>query len=302
MKVTNEHNLPRPVVDALTADDYTKGDSNRSVTQLIDSPRYRILKHEHKDEISMDASELIWIALGKGVHKMFEDHAGGKWKAEERLFAEHSGWVLSGAIDIQETGEPDKDGIIPVVLYDYKITSVWSVIYGKESYAQQLNFYRWLVERHHPNYKVVGLRIVFVLRDWRMRDAQTKGKDYPQAPILSLPVDMWKESDLENYVDDRVALHQEAEFARMTGDELPECTDEERWVQPSKYRVIKKGNKRAKRVFSENEKAVEYIKAEGLDPKVFEIVHEPGVANRCAMGYCPVAEWCEQWQKEKPDD
>ena len=54
MKITNQFNLPQIVVDALTQDDYTKGKSNRSVTQLIDSPRVAILQREHHDEMSQE--------------------------------------------------------------------------------------------------------------------------------------------------------------------------------------------------------------------------------------------------------
>lgn len=39
MKLTNRFGLPDPVVRALTRNEYSKGHSNRSITQLIDSPR-----------------------------------------------------------------------------------------------------------------------------------------------------------------------------------------------------------------------------------------------------------------------
>ena len=50
MNYTNVTNLPQPIFKALTHSDYTKGHSNRSVTQLIDSPRVRILRKEHDDD------------------------------------------------------------------------------------------------------------------------------------------------------------------------------------------------------------------------------------------------------------
>ena len=74
MIVTNVHHLPDPIFKALTHSDYSKGHSNRSVTELIDSPRVRILRRQHKDEITEDASEMLWSVLGTSVHKMFEEH------------------------------------------------------------------------------------------------------------------------------------------------------------------------------------------------------------------------------------
>ena len=44
MRITNKFNLPDFVVDVLTTSDYTRGKSHVSVTQLIDSPRIRILQ------------------------------------------------------------------------------------------------------------------------------------------------------------------------------------------------------------------------------------------------------------------
>ena len=51
MNITNDHNLPSLIVDALTTDTYSKGNSNRSVTQLIDAPRIGVLFTEHEDSI-----------------------------------------------------------------------------------------------------------------------------------------------------------------------------------------------------------------------------------------------------------
>ena len=51
MKITNKFNLPDFVVEVLTNSDYTRGESHISVTQLIDSPRIRILQRMHDDSM-----------------------------------------------------------------------------------------------------------------------------------------------------------------------------------------------------------------------------------------------------------
>ena len=164
MKLTNKHSLPQPVVDALTRDTYSRGESNRSITQLIDSPRIRILRAEHQDEMSEDASEKVWSILGTAVHKIFEESTGKDQISEERLFTEHSNWTISGAIDLQET---ESDGSVTVS--DYKCTSVWSVIFGKQEWVHQLNAYAWLV-RHVKKVPVRKCRIIAVLRDWKLSE------------------------------------------------------------------------------------------------------------------------------------
>ena len=324
MKITNLFNLPEPVVLALSEDDYTRGDSNRSVTQLIDAPRARILRQELDHLVTKDVSELIWIALGKTIHNMFEKYAKGKYLPEERLFAEVDGWVISGAIDIQFD-----EGLKHVSLTDYKCTSVWSVIYGKDDeegqWAKQLNCYAWLATVA----KVVTvdkLKIVVVLRDWKMREAKiNKGGNYPQSPIMEIEVPLWSEAARDNYIYDRVRIHQDAEFERLTGGKLPLCTDKERWKNPSQFAVKKPQNKTAKRVLDSYEEAEEYIewiggkedddvqgreqqranaKANGekmkpaIKKNLYIIDERPATPNRCSMGYCHIAEWCDQYQDE----
>ena len=291
MKITNRYNLPEPIVTALTKDEYTRGESNRSVTQLIGSPRIRILNAENEARVEEDVSALVWMVLGTAVHNMFEGSAENhsKYIPEERLFAEVDGWTISGAIDIQKSEDDNT-----VTVTDYKTTSVWSVIYGKKEWNTQLNFYAWLVEQQPKGAKVGKLQVCAILRDWKQRDADTKA-DYPQAPIMIIDIPLWSKRYRDDYVRGRVRIHQEAEFMRLTGDTLPLCTDDERWMKPTTFAVIKKGNKRAKRVLSSFEEAEAYIEQEEL--KGFLIHERKGEATRCKT-YCKVAEFCDQWQEE----
>ena len=43
MKVTNRLGLPQPIVEVLSRDNYSKGDADFSVTELIDSQRQKAL-------------------------------------------------------------------------------------------------------------------------------------------------------------------------------------------------------------------------------------------------------------------
>lgn len=284
MKLTNKFGLPEPVVKALTRNEYTKGDSNRSITQLIDSPRVRILRQEHWEELEEDVSEKMWAVLGSAAHKMFEETGDDQHISEERLFTEINGWVISGAIDVQRI-EPDG-----VTIMDYKTTSVWSVIAGKVEWERQLNCYAALVRKAKGS-KVKGLKVIAILRDWRSRDAQEK-TDYPKAPIVEINIPMWSESDQDGYLIDRVALHQEAEFERLTGTELPWCSDQERWIKESKWAIKKIGNRRAIRLY-DNEESAQKDLAAGQ-----EIEFRRGEATRCKANWCRVNAWCSQYKAE----
>ena len=282
MNITNHTALPEPVFQALTRSDYTKGGSNRSVTQLIDSPRVRILRKENDERISEDAADMLWSVLGTAVHKMFEDNEVEGHISEERLYAEVENWIISGAIDVQR-GEADGK----VTVLDYKCTSAWSVIYGKPEWDKQLNFYAWLVE-HCKDIKVGKLQIVAVLRDWQRKKAEVDSH-YPQAPIVMVDIPLWSFEERDAYVRGRVMIHQDAEFQRLTGETLPLCSDEERWKKEDSFAVKKSGNKRALRVFDSMEQAEAYMK-DGMEIEV-----RKGKCVRCEDNYCKVAEFCDQY-------
>ena len=285
MKLTNKFGLPDPVVKALTRSEYSKGESNRSVTQLIDSPRVRILRQEHWDDLEEDVSEKMWAVMGTAAHKMFEDTADEKHISEERLYMDIDGWVISGAIDVQRI---EDDGI---TIMDYKTTSVWLVILGKSQWEYQLNCYAALV-RWNQRGKVKGLKVIAILRDWRAKDAEEK-PDYPRAPIVEVDIPMWTEEQQDAYLKERVALHQKAEFDRLTGVELPYCSDDERWIKESKWALKRKGQKRAVKVFDNEPDAIAAVQ-EGM-----EIEFRRGEATRCKANWCRVNAWCSQYKAEQ---
>ena len=98
--ITNKFNLPQFVVNALTHSDYSRGDSDISVTQLIDSPRIAQLQKQFADQQTRDAVDFVWSRFGTSVHTLFEESLkGSDVITEERLFTETQGWKLSGAID-----------------------------------------------------------------------------------------------------------------------------------------------------------------------------------------------------------
>ena len=294
MIVTNNFNLPDVVVSALTQDDYTKGKSNRSVTQLIDSPQIAILARENADDIKQDAVDFLWSRFGTSVHTMFEKAAEGADQviSEERMFAEVLGWTISGAVDLQELSDRGR------IVSDYKVTSVWSVIFAKKEWHNQLNCYAWLIRKSHGAV-VKQLRIICIIRDWQRRRSY-EDPSYPQSPIEVIPIGLWSDRDQDQYMEGRIKLHQNAEFDRLTGSELPHCSDAERWKKDDTFAVIKKGRKRAVRVLDSLEDAELFLN--NLDDlKQHSIVARKGEATRCVQDWCNVARWCDQYQGEIND-
>jgi len=293
MKITNNFNLPDVVVSALTQDDYTKGKSNRSVTQLIDSPQVAVLARENADDIEQDAVDFLWSRFGTSVHTMFERAAESAEKviSEQRMFAEVLGWTISGAVDLQELVTGGR------IVSDYKVTSVWSVIFAKQEWHNQLNCYAWLI-RKSQNTAVKQLRVIAIIRDWQRRRA-SEDSTYPQSPIKIIEIPLWTDEEQDSYVEERVRLHQEAEFKRLTGDEIEQCTQSETWKKDDSYAVMKKGRKRAVRVLGSQQEADDFIAEISVESDKHHVDVRKGEATRCIQNWCRVSKWCPQFAREK---
>lgn len=290
MKITNKFGLPEAFLNFARRDKYDRGQADISVTTLIDAPRVNILRQQKHDEIEVDVVDMIWPLLGTAVHHVLDSaDAKGNVTTEERLYTTVNGWVVSGQIDHQE----EHGGL--TYISDYKVTSVWSVIYGKEDWVRQLNCYAQLVRRAKGR-QVGGLRIVAILRDWQRRDAETKS-DYPQSPVVSVDIPLWPEEEAQAYMEERVHLHQDAQMIWDTREAVVECSDEERWTKPSTWAVKKKGGKRAVKVFENEIDAKAWI-GPASGKAIYEIEFRPGGRTRCEK-YCSVSEFCTQWAMEQ---
>lgn len=118
--------------------------------------------------------------FGTSVHAILERSEDTVYsETEARLYANVNGWNLSGAIDRQEINKEDGS----VNLIDYKVTSVWSVIFGKIEWERQLNCYAYLCEQNYHEVftpfskekkQVNKLNICAILRDWNRREVGQK--------------------------------------------------------------------------------------------------------------------------------
>ena len=208
---------------------------------------------------------------------------------EERLNVQVDDWKISGAIDLQEVHASDGT----VSISDFKVTSVWSVVFGKKSWEQQLNVYAWLV-RKAKDQEVRDLSIIAILRDWQRRKAQQE-ENYPSCPIAVVPIPMWDKETQDNYMATRISIHQEAIYEQLTNGTIPFCTDEERWKQPDKFAVMKKGRVRAIKLHDELQEAESHAGRLG-DGHFVET--RAGRNTRCLDDWCGVAQWCDQHQAE----
>ena len=276
MPITNKYDLPQSLMNAVERFSYSRGKSDMSVTQLIDSPRIVKLKEIHKDDITTDISDEIWRLVGSALHLIAETHTGGTEKAEERIFSEVGGITISGGIDMQRTSDGRN------VIGDYKFTSAYSVISVKKEWERQLNCYAWLVEKE-KKISVDGLEIYAIVRDWNRR--KVGELNYPVAPIVKVPIPLWSFETRDEYVKRRVLIH-------TTATENTECSDEEMWKTETKWAVVNPKYKRAIKVCNTEQEAINVSKAKAGSG----VERRDGRFVRCEGNYCSVSGYCSQYK------
>ncbi len=279
MPLTNKLSLPQPLVDAVARDGYRESKPGTySVTRLISPPRISILTHRHFDHLEEDASDRIFTLLGKAIHTILEKAAGGDhYETEKRLAIEIGDFKVTGQIDVYDRQKK--------VLQDYKLTSYHALNDGiKPEWEAQSNCYRLLLETN--GFPVERAEIVAIYRDWsQMRAGRTH--DYPEHQVQVFRVNKWPEERTREYLWERLQIHQQA----LDG-ELPLCSPVERWERPARHALMKKGAKRAIRLYDNDEQAQAALGNAKEGGKNHFTEFRPGENVRC-MNYCPVTAYCD---------
>jgi hypothetical protein len=190
-----------------------------------------------------------------------------------------------------------------VEITDYKFTSAWALREEKIEWVLQQNIYRWMVEKLSGK-KVTSIRICAFIRDWSRRESRTN-PNYPQASAQMVIIPLMPIEEIEAYVRERIDLHRHARVSADWGEELPLCTDEERWSRETKYAVKKEGRKTAIRVLDTQEEAMavlsEMPEKDIVSAKVFIEIRK-GESVRCTGNFCGVSQWCSQFIKEQENE
>lgn len=333
MPITNKHNIPERIYNAIVVDDHiVNGDI--SVTQLIDAPQVRTLKKNNPTET--DAMDMLAMFLGTGLHTALERSEKGKYKervlrqasgvllelneekgaeylkkiireqlsanTEETYLREQNftidlgGWTISGTCDVYDK--------ITCYLEDYKTCSSSAFMFPefKKSWNAQMNCYAVMLRK--AGLEVKGATIHAFFKDWSKMKTMTN-KDYPPHPYMRIDIPLLDNEVVTKYMEGRVSLHQRS----IGGENIP-CTDKERWSKPPMFKIMKKGAKRSLGNFpasSIEKKDIEFAekmataKMQQIDhkysPGELSLKFKGGESNRCS-NYCPVNEFCPQYQAE----
>lgn len=191
-----------------------------------------------------------------------------------------AGRKISGQVDCYAAG----------TITDYKVTSVWSRIFGDRigEWEAQVNIYAELYEQ--AGYPVDKVEVLTIYRDWSAREAKKDPERYPQTPAEVIKLNLWPMEKRRDFILARVTGNVLAEA--MKDANLPECTADEMWEKKTTYAVMKAGKQRAERVFDRKEQADNLA----MTNKALSVVVRPGERTRCES-YCSVRDICPQFKK-----
>lgn len=284
---TNRYDLPYAYVRAITDNQREPKPRTISVTELLKPPRMRALEHAHAGEMIADVSDELARFFGTAIHAWLEKHGRGAF-AEQTLRIERDGWTVHGTPDALEWL-----GLNDGTLVDWKTTTVRGWASEKADWERQTNLYAHLA-RLAGLPPVTGIVVWGFLRDWD-RGAMARDTAYPRAGIVRRDVPLWSAQEADAFLTQRLALHR---AAQEDGD-VPECTDEERWVR-TRYALVKRENGRATRLFDTTDEARAF--AESLVKPLqhwadwYSVERRDGPPIRC-QNYCAAAPWCAQWAR-----
>lgn len=288
MKILNPRNLPQAIVNAATPEEREIKLDRIGVTDLIGPAYLRKLKLQHWGELTEEVEKRFKLILGTALHFYLDSKAPEGSRTEEKLVVPFGDINVSGIPDIiYPSGKLD----------DYKYTSVWSFIFGKSEWEQQVNVYGYLARR--CGIEITSLSILAFFYDWKEL-GMMKSPDYPRQPILDIDIPMWSEEEQAAFIESRLAAHREA----------APCSPEERWRRESKWAVMKKGRKTALRLLNNEKEAWEWCEKNGciggsindIDDKEHRIlflkdgvtlVERTGDDMRC-LEWCPVRALCTE--------
>lgn len=291
MNYTNNNDLPQPFVNAVKSNHrYTP--KRYSVTDVLGGTCEAVLKRRHDSDITEDVSQRIWALFGTAVHKVLEQSEATDTQLQEQWFSVEvqDGYSVSGIFDLYD--ESTK------TVTDWKTTSVYTVLFADfEKWRRQTLIYCWMLER--SGFDARRGEIVAILRDHSMRKAKTE-RGYPKHPVFRIGWD-FTDDDMcwaSQYVSDWLAAVAFQE--QLTDTELEPCSPEQRWHKDDKWAVMRKGQKRAVKLFDSKDDALGFMDwladQASNKGKPLYIEERPGEDTKCE-GYCPVAEFCPHMKK-----
>lgn len=277
MILTNKSGLPDILLKAVKNDSYNAGASDYSATSLLKPPRILALTKKHFNELEEDAEDRLWSLYGQIAHLIIERSQTKNDLTEERYFTTVNNKIISAQVDhlCLQGG----------ILTDWKFTTAWkfklNALVDKD-WEAQLNIQNFVL--YQNGIRATSLQIIGLIRDFSKLEA-LRNETYPKHSVQVRNISMWPLDKTERFIKERISLHEAAKT------NPPLCSPEETWKSEDVWAHMKKGNKRAIKLYY-SEKTLPK-----LGPGEY-IEFRHGEHKRCE-NYCAVNKFCDQFKTYK---
>ena len=284
MIITNKYNLPQVLINSVE-ENHIPVDKHYSVTTLLKPIREILLTRRHYSEIEQDISDMVWLIFGSAVHKLIEDSdktGFAEFKLEELVLNDY---YLTGIVDLYDEEHS--------LINDWKTATVYKILNKDfEDWRKQGLMYAWLLRKR--GYHTGKLQFHAMLKDWSHKDSRIKS-DYPQHPLYTWEYQI-TESDMqeiESFIITQLKLLIACE--KLPDNDLPMCSQEERWNPGDKYAVMREGRKTAIKVCDSKEEAESFITGSDMF-----IETRSGEDKKC-NDYCICKKFCSYWRSKNEE-
>jgi hypothetical protein len=231
----------------------------------------------HWDSLEDDVSDRLWAIWGTAVHTLLEQEG-------ENDFTELDMSHKIGGITV--TGRIDNYDMQNGVICDYKTASVYKVKFNDFSdWKKQGLIYAWLLWKN--GFQVNRCRFIALLKDHSKTDVG-RDRQYPQNPVFvyEFPVNFMELFKIDGFIRRKVEAYQQ--YVSLSDDGIPPCSGEERWEKPPKYAVMKKGLKRAVKLFDDEQQASLLASSKG---EGYFVEYRQGESIKC-RSFCLCSSYC----------
>jgi len=297
LRVENDLNVPRPVLDALAGKEFEAAEEERrsvSVTELA-SPPLLVAQKRAATELHDRASDMVDRFIGAAIHDALAySLVEAGYHVELPVFATVE--AGSGQIDVRgrvDAFHPQRYHLVDIKTVKPFAATMIAEEGIKPEWLAQMDMYAWLL--NEAGHTVFEAQIWMLLREYDARRAERE-KSYP-ARFIELDVGLRGSEEVKDEVVKKIdtILSYEAAVHAGRAEDLPPCSDEDRWLRGEAYAVMKKGRKTAIKLYRVSEyadaaKTLAEKHAERLGGQHY-VEHRPGEYVRC-KNYCPVRNIC----------
>ena len=190
-----------------------------SATTLLKPTRMIILERRYNDEIVVDVADMLDALEGQAIHYILEQHDDTGWAETKIKHTLENGITISAIIDLYDAERYE--------VIDYKNCKVYKIMSDDfDDWHKQDGICAYLLQK--KGYFCNKGKIIALLKDWSRSNLKYR-KNYPKSKVevVSFGYNESSINSIEYWLYTKTDCLKMAE--KLEDDELPLCTEEERW-------------------------------------------------------------------------